>query len=155
MNLTTLTYKNVKALQFDINHDPVRPELDLNFRLSPGRRVYVSETDGKYQAAICIAYTNEVPTTVKELDLMSQAACQEDQHGSIAIPYTLWSRAPRAGRKILLDTLQVCINDTSINRVVTLSPVTEMARKFHLGNGAVTLQENKETVNYEYELSKK
>jgi hypothetical protein len=34
---------------------------------------------------------------------------------------------------------------------VTLSPKTEMARKFHTSNGAKTLKENDETVNYEYE----
>lgn len=152
MNLTTLTYENVEALQFDTNHDPVRPELDLNFRLSPGRRVYVLETDDKYQAAICVAYTNEVPTTVKELDLMSQAACQEDQHGSICIAYTVWSRAPRAGRDIVFRLLDECRANDNVKRLVTLSPKTDMARRFHLNNGAVTLQNNTATDNYEYSL---
>lgn len=152
MNLTTLTYENIEALQFDTNHDPVRPELDLNFRLGPGRRVYVLETDGKYQAAICVAYTNEVPTTVKELDLMSQAACQEDQHGSICIAYTVWSRAPRAGRDIVFRLLDECRANDNVKRLVTLSPKTDMARRFHLNNGAVTLQNNTATDNYEYSL---
>jgi len=31
-----------------------------------------------------------------------------------------------------------------------LSPPTEMARRFHHKNGAVTLRTNEETVNYEY-----
>jgi hypothetical protein len=33
---------------------------------------------------------------------------------------------------------------------VTLSPKTDMARKFHLKNGAKIFRENEETVNYEY-----
>jgi len=35
-------------------------------------------------------------------------------------------------------------------RFVTLSPKTEMARKFHHSNGAITLSENEVTDNYEY-----
>jgi len=38
----------------------------------------------------------------------------------------------------------------TITRFVTLSPKTEMARRFHLKNGAVVFRENEETVNYEY-----
>ena len=37
-----------------------------------------------------------------------------------------------------------------VNRYVTLSPQTEMARKFHLANGATVLQVNSTSVNYEY-----
>jgi hypothetical protein len=33
---------------------------------------------------------------------------------------------------------------------VTLSPKTEMARRFHLKNGAIIFRENIETINYEY-----
>ena len=152
MNLTTLTYENVESLKFETNHDPVRPELDLDFRLGPGRRVYVLEKDGEYQAAICVAYTNEVPTTVKELNLMSQAACQEDQHGSICIAYTVWSRAPRAGRDVVFRLLDECRANDKVKRLITLSPKTDMARRFHLNNGAVTLQNNTATDNYEYSL---
>jgi hypothetical protein len=36
-----------------------------------------------------------------------------------------------------------------------LSPKTEMARKFHMKNGAVELQENDTTINYEYSINKK
>jgi len=37
-----------------------------------------------------------------------------------------------------------------IETYVTLSPKTEMARKFHLKNGARELRENSDTVNYIY-----
>jgi hypothetical protein len=40
-----------------------------------------------------------------------------------------------------------------IQRAVTLSPPTAMARKFHLRNGAFELQVNSTTVNFEYALS--
>jgi hypothetical protein len=38
----------------------------------------------------------------------------------------------------------------NIKRFVTLSPKTQMAKRFHLKNGAVTFRENDLTVNYEY-----
>ena len=41
-----------------------------------------------------------------------------------------------------------------ITRVVTLSPLTDMARKFHLRNGAVELQVNTTSQNFEYEIEK-
>jgi hypothetical protein len=40
-----------------------------------------------------------------------------------------------------------------IKRFVTLSPKTEMARRFHIKNGAVVFRENTDTVNYEYLIS--
>lgn len=146
MNLTKLTYENAQSLEFDVSDDPVRPELSLDFRLSAGREIYVLEQDGKYRAAICVAYTNQVPTTVKELDQLSV------DNGTIAIAYTVWSKAPRAGRDIVFRLLDLCREKEGIKRLVTLSPKTDMARRFHLNNGAVTLQNNTATDNYEYSL---
>ena len=44
-----------------------------------------------------------------------------------------------------------------LNRLVTLSPLTEMARKFHLHNGAVELQVNEDqllkTLNINYKIN--
>ena len=39
-----------------------------------------------------------------------------------------------------------------IQRFVTLSPKTDMAHRFHIGNGAGILRENASTINYEYHL---
>ena len=39
-----------------------------------------------------------------------------------------------------------------LNRLVTLSPLTDMARNFHLRNGAVELQVNQDTQNFEYKI---
>ena len=35
-------------------------------------------------------------------------------------------------------------------RYITMSPKTKMAKDFHLGNGAILLQENRNTNNFEY-----
>jgi len=149
MELTVITYDNNKKLNFKVSDDPVRPELDLNFRLSPGRTVYALTEDGEYKAAICLAYCNDVPTTVKELDKLSQAT-NNGTHSSIAVAYTVWSKKPRAGRKIITDLMEIIKKDDTVHRLVTLSPKTAMAKKFHLNNGAFILQLNTETDNYEY-----
>jgi|TARA_R110001583_G_scaffold169617_1_gene322475 hypothetical protein len=149
MELTAITYDNNKKLNFKVSDDPVRPELDLNFRLSPGRTVYALTEDGEYKAAICLAYCNDVPTTVKELDKLSQAT-NNGTHSSIAVAYTVWSKKPRAGRKIITDLMEIIKKDDTVHRLVTLSPKTAMAKKFHLNNGAFILQLNTETDNYEY-----
>ena len=39
-----------------------------------------------------------------------------------------------------------------LNRLVTLSPLTEMATKFHTKNGAKLLQVNENTQNFEYKI---
>ena len=153
MELTVITYDNNKKLNFKVSDDPVRPELDLDFRLSPGRTVYALTEDGKYKAAICIAYCNDVPSTVKELDKFNQAASKNGTHGSIAVAYTVWSKKPRAGRKIIMDLIEIIKKDDTIRRVVTLSPKTAMAKRFHLNNGAFVLQLNTETDNYEYPIT--
>jgi len=38
-----------------------------------------------------------------------------------------------------------------VETFVTLSPKTEMARRFHHKNGAVTYRENADSINYLYE----
>ena len=149
MELTAITYDNNKKLNFKVSDDPVRPELDLEFRLGTGRTVYALTEDGEYKAAICIAYCNDVPTTVKELDKLSQATIN-GTHGSIAVAYTVWSKKPRAGRKIITDLMEIIKKDDTVHRLVTLSPKTAMAKRFHLNNGAFVLQLNTETDNYEY-----
>ena len=39
-----------------------------------------------------------------------------------------------------------------VDHVITMSPPTKMAMKFHIGNGAALLFPNEETVNYEYDI---
>jgi hypothetical protein len=139
----------------NIKDDPVRPHIDPQWRVSDGREVY-SLTEDQYAefdevlhegptAIICVSYCNEIPTS--EEDLITY----NDPDGNIAVFYTVWSYVRGAGRTIVLDTASH-INRTrpEIERFVTLSPKTEMARRFHLRNGAFVLGENPETINYEY-----
>jgi len=129
-----------------IKDDPVRPHIPPAIRISKGREVYVLQDDfnGEIQAVICLAYCSEVPRDETELELFTS------ETGNIAIFYTVWSYTKGAGRDILFAVVDKLKRTNRITRYVTLSPKTEMARKFHLANGAVVLQENPESVNYEY-----
>ena len=69
--------KGTKLVELDsinVEEDPVRPELDLEFRKSYGRKIYGLKFDNEIEGIVCVAYTNDVPKSVKELDLMSQNA---------------------------------------------------------------------------------
>ena len=54
----------VELDDIDVTEDPVRPELDLDFRTSYGRRVYGLKFKDEVAAIICIAYTNDIPFSV-------------------------------------------------------------------------------------------
>ena len=56
--------------------------------------------------------------------------------------------------EIVKEVYKMIKKSNHLNRLVTLSPLTEMARKFHLRNGAVELQVNDETQNFEYKVIK-
>ena len=106
---------------------------------------------------MCFGFTSEIPKTVKELDLMTKDAflksVQRDQNiGQIAIAYTIWSKKKGGGKLIVKEVFKMIKNSNHLNRLITLSPLTEMARNFHLHNGAVELQVNKETQNFEYKI---
>ncbi len=137
--------------------DPVRPELNNEFRRSYGRKIFGVKYKGEIQAVMCFAFTNEIPKSIKELDLMSkdaflQSAQRDQKVGKIAIAYTVWSKKKGGGKLIVKEVFKLIKKSNHLNRLVTLSPLTDMARKFHLSNGAVEVQINKETQNFEYLL---
>jgi len=137
-----------------IKDDPVRPHLPTFWRVDPNREVYVLEDDetNEVQAVICVAYCNEVPTDEGELEKFSTPTTPDEPIGNIAVFYTVWSYKPGAGRKLVLGTARLIKETMQVDRFVTLSPQTEMARQFHLRNGAVVLQVNTTSVNYEYKF---
>ena len=106
---------------------------------------------------MCFAFTNAIPKTVKDLDLMSKDAFLKSAHrdqkiGKIAVAYTVWSKKKGGGKLIVKEVFKMIKKSNHLNRLVTLSPLTEMARKFHLSNGAFEVQVNEETQNFEYKL---
>ncbi len=143
----------VELTDIDVSEDPVRPELDLEWRLSSERKIYGLKYEDNIEAVICVAYTNEVPSTVREMDYMSQVACQDAQCGKIAVAYTVWSRKRGAGREIINKVREFLVSERiATKRLVTLSPLTPMATHFHINNGAKQISINDTTQNFEYAL---
>ena len=145
--------------QCNTNEDPVRPELDNVFRTSYGRKIYGVEYKGEIHAVMCFAYTNEVPKSVDELEKLStdaflQTAMRDQTGGRIAIAYTVWSKKKGGGKLIVKEVFKMIKKSNHLNRLVTLSPLTEMARNFHLKNGAIEIQVNENTQNFEYKVIK-
>lgn len=145
MNFYLKEVTNDENLWF--NKDPVRPELNISFRTALGRKVFgLADDSGDYKSFVCIAKTTSVPSDTKELDEFTS------ESGSIVVPYSVWSYHKGAGREIINRLLDLAREDETISRVITLSPQTDMAKKFHLRNNAFELRVNDSTVNFEYIL---
>ena len=141
----------------DTNEDPVRPELTNKFRTEYGRRIYAVKYKKEVCAIMCFGFTNDIPKTVEELDLMTkdahlQSTLRDQNVGKIAIAYTIWSRKKGGGKLIVKEVFKKIKQSNHLNRLVTLSPLTDMARNFHLHNGAFELQVNETTQNFEYKV---
>ncbi len=139
----------------NIKEDPIRPELNNDFRTNFGRKIYGVKYKNEICAIMCFGFTNEIPKTVEELDLMTkdahlQSIRRDQKVGKIAIAYTVWSKRKGGGKLIVKEVFKKIKKSNHLNRLVTLSPLTDMARNFHLRNGAIELQVNKETQNFEY-----
>ncbi len=130
-----------------IKDDPVRPDIPAEMRVSKHKFISVLEENSQPKAIVCVSLHDFVPSEVSEL-------FKDPEVPTTAIFYTIWSYAPGAGAELLRGTVEK-IKETfpTIIRFVTLSPKTDMARKFHLKNGAVVFRENNDTVNYEYIVS--
>ena len=130
--------------------DPVRPNLNPKFRLTENRVNFLLTQDfTKPCAIICVAFTKDIPKTEKQLEMYSinKLSVNYDK----AIFYTIWSYSKGSGKDILFNTVfWLKKNKPGIKRYITMSPKTEMARNFHLKNGAYELKSNRETINFEY-----
>ena len=143
----------VELTDIDVSEDPVRPELDLEFRTSYSRKIYGLKYENNIEGIICIAYCNDVPESERELDLISQNAYYKKEFNT-AVAYTVWSRKRGAGKEIMTKLKDYLIANTNVERVVTLSPLTPMATHFHIRNGAKLININATTQNFEYKLKK-
>ena len=149
--------KLVELKDCNTQEDPVRPELDNNFRTGYGRKIYGVEYLGEIHAVMCFAYTNIIPKSVDELEKLStdaflQSAMRDQSGGQIAIAYTVWSKKKGGGKLIVKEVFKKIKKSNHLNRLVTLSPLTNMATKFHTRNGAKLIQINEKTQNFEYKV---
>ena len=78
----------VELTDIDVKEDPVRPELDLEYRTSYGRKIYGLKYQDNIEGIVCVAFTNDVPQSVRELTLLSENANMKD-NADTAIAYTV------------------------------------------------------------------
>jgi hypothetical protein len=138
----------VQLSEINPEDDPVRPELNNEFRISNGRKIFGLKYNNEIEGVVCIAFTNELPATVKELDLMSV----NEKDSQIAIAYTLWSLKKGAGKKIMKELLKYMKTHNNIDSIMTLSPLTPVATHYHIRNGAKLIKINPTTQNFEYKV---
>lgn len=138
--ITQLTEEIVKLLK----DDPVRPEIPADRRVNQNSRIYMLKDGDQPQAITCVKFLETVPAAVEDLVDSVNAA-------TTAVFYTIWSYTAGAGRELIVEaTRSIEAEFPGIQTYVTLSPKTEMARRFHLKNGARELRENPDTINYIY-----
>ena len=127
-----------------IKDDPVRPEIPLTDRVNVNSRMYVLKNGDKTEAVTCVKFLNSIPEAVEDMAGIVESA-------TTAVFYTIWSYAAGAGRTLIQEAQKsIEAEFPGIETYVTLSPKTEMARRFHLKNGAGVYRENSTTINYIY-----
>jgi hypothetical protein len=122
--------------------DPVRPKISPHRKVSPFSRVYMWLEEQRIGAIVCCSYRLNIPKTERELLQVENY----NQDGMKVILYSIWSYEKGCGQKLVQAVLARYRED----RLITMSPKTDMARDFHIRNGAKVLQVNRTTVNYEY-----
>ena len=142
--LTFIKDLSDKLLAF-IKDDPVRHEIPTDFRVSNGRMVAaLTNEEEKPDAMVCVSFHDFVPEDTNDLKNTAQVP-------TTAVFYTIWSYKAGKGQELLIEAVKGIQRDyPSVTRFVTLSPKTEVARRFHLRNGAIVFRENLDTINYEY-----
>ena len=126
--------------------DPVRPSIPADCRIGEWGSVYlhIDDNDRTVGAVLCTVQMEFIPTSEAQLFLPEWKDSEK-----ISVLYSIWSYRKGAGSELVREYLSMKSPEVTM-RIVTMSPKTTMARDFHLRNGAKTLQENEETVNYEY-----
>ena len=138
--ITTIT----EDLETLIKDDPVRPEISVARRVNSNSRIYMLKDGDQTQAVTCVKFLQAIPEAVDDLAELVGSA-------TTAVFYTIWSYTAGAGRELIVETQKSIKQEfPGIDTYVTLSPKTEMARRFHLKNGAGVYRENSDTVNYIY-----
>ena len=128
-----------------IKDDPVRPHIPLEQRINDAAEILILMAGEEILAATCMQWINEIPASEEDL-------INFDKTKNVAVFYTIWSYSPGAGQNLIKQAADWLIKDfgDNVKSIVTLSPQTEMARRFHHKNGAKTYRENTTSVNYQY-----
>ena len=130
-----------------LKDDPVRPHIPHEQRFGANRQVLALTENNTVSAVVCARFCKGIPSSEQEL-------LENVEEPDTAVFYTIWSYKPGAGQRLLQEGLKkLQAERPNVTRFVTLSPPTDMARRFHTKNGASIFRVNPDTVNYEYNRS--
>ena len=152
-----------------IKDDPVRLKLfkDNSKRFEAPFHVYaeINDETGEIAAVVCTIVCKFVPQDEYQIKLVAmgktkqieeQLKEREEMHGELGVvlcPYSIWSYQRGHGRKLINNLLEAApILHPEVDAVITMSPHTDTALRFHLNNGAGIFSTNDACVNYEYEV---
>ena len=127
-----------------IKDDPVRPHIPLEQRINDAAEILMLKAGEEVLAATCMQWLTDIPEDEQDLvDLKGEK--------DVAVFYTIWSYSPGAGQNLIKAAADWLLKDhPAIKAIVTLSPQTKMAERFHLKNGATVHRTNETSVNYKY-----
>jgi hypothetical protein len=127
-----------------IKDDPVRPHIPLEQRVNDAAEILILRAGEEILAATCMQWLKDIPKDEQDL-------IDFPKDHNVAVFYTIWSYAPGAGASLLKAAADWLLHDfPEITAIVTLSPQTKMAERFHLKNGATVHKTNETSVNYKY-----
>ena len=134
-------------IQEIINDDPIRPNLSAEFRINKSAEIFALWSEQSLGAVCCVRYTQGIPEDISDMQERSTSSADT------AVFYTLWSYVKGSGRDLVqLASAHIQDEKPHIKNIVTLSPKTTTAERFHLRNGATTYRVNEDSVNYAYRL---
>jgi hypothetical protein len=136
----------------ELESDPVRPNVPIDRRFAEDAGVFavVDTAARRAEAVLCVMFMDHVPT--EEDEVIDDRLPSEDGP-RVVVLYSVWSNRKGAGAELVntvMPRLFGMVREGMLDRIVTLSPKTEMARRFHEKNGARLIQENEDTMNFEY-----
>lgn len=127
-----------------IKDDPVRPHIPLEQRINDAAEILILKAGEEVLAATCMQWLQEIPEDEQDL-------IEFEHTKDVAVFYTIWSYAPGAGQSLIKAAAEWLLKDyPSLKAIVTLSPQTKLAERFHLKNGASIHRTNESSVNYKY-----
>ena len=131
--------KNLTTVENICQYDPVRPSIPCEWRIANGNKVFF-----KGVKSFDMRYVTEM--SAENLLCLFQEYCSEVRDGN-GVLYSLWKHCnllhsmvykKRCRREIIFNIVDYLKeHKPNVKRYVTLSPKTEMAKKFHLRNGRV------------------
>lgn len=127
-----------------LNGDPIRPHIPAWRRVASNRQYFIINEHHAVHAVTCVAYLDRVPETEDQL-------FEDCEHFNYCCFYTIWSNRKGCGRELIRRIVKHNrVYMPHVDFYCTLSPKTEMAKKFHTSNGAVLYRQNELTDNYVY-----